>query len=605
MANGSFLDLIGGYELPDGTESQGKRFVARHITGSVVRSGTQTRMMRRISALSSKISSLLAFTSARTYGMFLLGFGLLTFLLHFAQDYMGMYSDVPVHVLVIGMVFALLSIPFMSSDEPLSYAVQDFAPTAFIFFEFFCFQPEHRRNTKSPSVPAVIGLILGLICAVVGAVFPIWYVVGVIVSLTYLYLSFMSPEFSLFMTLLAMPYLPLAPDHSDVILSVLVCVTLTSFARKVASGKRVWFVEQYDLALALMLVFVLISGIFVKGIESFTSSLVMIALTLGYILTGSLVTNRRLADSVIKTIIVSSVPVSVYAIVEYAVAMFGGTLDSFGGASATFASPDVLAVFLLVSAVSSLYFVFARRHVGTKIFYAFLLIVNLLAILSTLRVFALIAGIFGLLAYFSLRVKSVAGIIIGALALLPYAVLVFPDEWLVAISGWPIIDGGVISEAILVWINARKMALGNLFTGVGMGADSFVTEYFNYAGGQVAENSHNFLLQIFCEAGIFALVAFVLVFIIRLKHRSIYVPYTDNSQVSLITRFSEVIIVVLMAYGLFTSLWSDMTMYYLFWCVFGLGSAVLRISKREFDERIAYFSDGSGADSASIDISIK
>lgn len=605
MAKSSFLEILGGYEQPDGSESQGKRFAAKHITGSVGRNVNQSRMMRRFSALCTRIADLLAYTASRAYGMFLLGFGLLTLLLHFAKDYLNVYTSIPMHVLVIGMSFSLLSIPFLSTDEPLSYAIQDFVLTDFIFFDFFCFQPAHRRRTKEASIPGVVGLILGLMCAVLGAVIPIWYVVGALISITYLYLSFMSPEFSLFVTFLAMPYLPLVPRYSDVILSALVLVTVVSFGRKVASGKRVWFVEQYDLALALMLVFVLISGVFVKGIESFTSSLVVVVLSSGYILTGSLVTNRRLADSVIKAIIISSVPISVYAIVEYAVALFSGVSGSFGGASATFNSPDVLAIFLLTSAVSSLYFVFSRRHVGTKVLYAVLLLIDVLAIFATLRIWTLVAAAFGAVAYFSLRVKRGAGVIIGALSLLPYTLLLFPDEWLRAISGWPMIEGGVLGDAIAVWINSRKMAIDNLFAGVGMGAESFVSEYFNYAGGGVSDDSRNFLLQILCEAGVFALIVFVLIFLIRLRHRTIYVPYSDNSQVSLITRFSEVIVVVLTVYGLFTSLWSDMTMYYLFWCVFGLGSAVLRISKREFDDRVAYFSDGSGASSASIDISIK
>ena len=60
-----------------------------------------------------------------------------------------------------------------------------------------------------------------------------------------------------------------------------------------------------------------------------------------------------------------------------------------------------------------------------------------------------------------------------------------------------------------------------------------------------------------------------------------------------------------MIYGVFNYVWADMTMYYLFWCVFGLGSAVLRISKQEFDDRVAYFSDGSAEDSSSIDITIR
>ena len=524
MAKSTFLEILSGYELPDGTDSQGKRFASKHITGSISRVTNQSRTMRRLSAFFTKVANLFTFTASRTYGMFLLGFGLLTLLLHFAKDYMNVYESIPMHVLVIGMSFALLSIPFLSTDEPLSYAVQDFPLTDFILFEFFCFQPVHRRRTKEASIPGVVGLILGLMCAILGAVVPIWYVVMALVFITYLCLSFISPEFSLFMTFLVIPYLSLVPKHSDIILSALVLVTVVSFARKVASGKRVWFVEQYDLALALMLVFVLISGVFVKGIESFTSSIVVIVLSSGYVLTGSLVTNRRLADSVIKAMIISSVPISLFAVVEYAIALFGGKLDIFYGARATFGSPDVLAIFLLVSGASSLYFVFARRHTGTKLLYAGLLLLTLLALLATLRAWVIVAIAIGVATYFSLRVKRGAGIIVGTLAFLPYTVLMLPGEWLMAISKLSIFEGGVYEEAIRVWIRSRRMAFDHIFAGVGMGADSFVTEYFNYADGRVPNNSHNFLLQILCEAGIFALVAFSLIFLIRLRHRTIYVP---------------------------------------------------------------------------------
>ena len=62
---------------------------------------------------------------------------------------------------------------------------------------------------------------------------------------------------------------------------------------------------------------------------------------------------------------------------------------------------------------------------------------------------------------------------------------------------------------------------------------------------------------------------------------------------------------MLMVYGVFHYIWADMTMYYLFWCVFGLGSASLRVAKNEFDESAAYFRDGSTEDASSIDIAIK
>jgi hypothetical protein len=62
---------------------------------------------------------------------------------------------------------------------------------------------------------------------------------------------------------------------------------------------------------------------------------------------------------------------------------------------------------------------------------------------------------------------------------------------------------------------------------------------------------------------------------------------------------------MLMMYGVFNYIWADMTMYYLFWCVFGLGSATLRVAKNEFDEDAVYFRDGSTTDASSIDIAIK
>ena len=74
---------------------------------------------------------------------------------------------------------------------------------------------------------------------------------------------------------------------------------------------------------------------------------------------------------------------------------------------------------------------------------------------------------------------------------------------------------------------------------------------------------------------------------------------------SALSEITTVSVIMLMVYGVFNYIWSDMTMYYLFWCVFGIGSAVLRISKQEFDDRVAYFSDGSAEDSSSIDITIR
>ena len=52
-------------------------------------------------------------------------------------------------------------------------------------------------------------------------------------------------------------------------------------------------------------------------------------------------------------------------------------------------------------------------------------------------------------------------------------------------------------------------------------------------------------------------------------------------------------------------IWADNPSFYLFWCVFGIGSASLRISKRQLDDRVLYYEDTRDVDYSAIDIEIK
>ena len=58
-------------------------------------------------------------------------------------------------------------------------------------------------------------------------------------------------------------------------------------------------------------------------------------------------------------------------------------------------------------------------------------------------------------------------------------------------------------------------------------------------------------------------------------------------------------------------IWQDLSLYYLFWCVFGVGSATLRIAKQEYDDRAIYsrtmmsFHESSGREMASVDVRVK
>jgi hypothetical protein len=60
----------------------------------------------------------------------------------------------------------------------------------------------------------------------------------------------------------------------------------------------------------------------------------------------------------------------------------------------------------------------------------------------------------------------------------------------------------------------------------------------------------------------------------------------------------------LLFYGFYDYIFADFTMFYLFFVLFAVESAMLRVSRRARDERILYYEDSRSNDSSSIDVSL-
>ena len=313
MAKVNGSGLLRGYETYDNDGD--KRFWQRRITGSsVIR--RHSKAVKLFDAFCDKLSRVISYTSTRGYGLFYLGFGLVSLLLHLIKDYYGFYEDVPLGVLITGAVFAILGLPFLTVDKPLFPALQSFRLTDFIVFEFFCVK--RMQDTEGEKgIPPYLMLISGVFLAAVGAVIPMKFVVIGIAVFTYLFLTFMSPEFSLLVIFLGLPFLSGVGVDSGLWFPAMVIFTVLSFVRKVAMGKRVYFIEQYDIGLAALALTFLASGLIFNVGSPFRDALYLVALTFGYGLTGSLVTNRRLADCVVNSVVISSIPVSVLAIYSF------------------------------------------------------------------------------------------------------------------------------------------------------------------------------------------------------------------------------------------------------------------------------------------------
>ena len=116
------IEILSGYTTSD-KSSSGKKFRVKTVTGSA-NTVSLTRFGKRVAQFFSKLTKVVSYTPSRTYGALFCIFGALSLMLHFIKDYVGVYDNVPVHVLIISSIFTLLSIPFMVSDKPLSIALQ-------------------------------------------------------------------------------------------------------------------------------------------------------------------------------------------------------------------------------------------------------------------------------------------------------------------------------------------------------------------------------------------------------------------------------------------------------------------------------------------------
>ena len=601
---GSFFTyFISGYERrshPGRPDLSEKRFFSHGISGSVAqgrRGGFMNRMLRLCDGFSAAVSN----TSTKTYGASLLTFGLVTLLLYFLREYLGTDSASETVALISGIAASVVAIPCLLFDRPISEALEDNPLTDYILFEFFCIKRAAALKEAGGIHPLVM-ISFSLLLAVLGHFLPLGYLLLGIGALLFVYIAFLSPEFSFFSSILIMPFLSFL-GRADIILSVMVVTTAISLFRKVIYGKRVIFFEQYEIYILLMMLAVLLSGIFVGGFESFGASVFMIVTALGYTVVGNLIINRRLADRTMNVFVISSIPAAIRSYWIFIEAFMRGTEGELVGVgiSSTFPTTESLAVFLTVAYFFSLA-LSRESHTATRVAYFGAALLNLGAIvLSGQLLFAAIAIIGALLLLLSARR---VGFLVSMLLLLglPYLLFALP-EW-ISDSILAYIPGVSGIESIReLWSSSFDAFLDNLLLGIGIGGESFKTAMGSY-GSPDAPNSSNLFLEIGLEAGVFALVFFVILLLIRLRHRFNYFVYLKSSSVNKMSIYVSLAVASQIFAGAFSYIWSYAPSAYIFWCTFGLGSATLRIARQENDDRILYYEDTRTPDRSEISIDI-
>ena len=603
----SFLSgILTGYETKRNEKGipMQRTFYSKKISGSMNASDA-TFVMRALRRLSRALYLL----PCRFFGTFLLSLGLATLLSHFAKFYFLSREDVFLP-LIFGVLETMLAVILMIPEKPLALALQSGRLTEYIFFDFFCFK-RVGTNQSPTNLSPVFAVLLGIAMAALGY-FTLPYLPPMLLMATlFLALSFASPEFPFFLTLLLLPFLPLLP-HPTLVLCITVFVTAISFARKVFLGNRVYTLEQYDVLLIVFSSFYLLSGAFQGGESSLNAALEFLILALGYTLASNLITNERLASRAVGALLFSAAPISVLALYQYFSGMaehrwmdtsFIGKIS--GRVTATFDNPNILAVYLLAVCVIAFGFFINAKQRSRRALYALSFILSLAALILTWCRGAWLALLITIPTYLILRFMRRPGILLSLLFLIPCALLLMPSAMQDRLLSIFNLADSSIAYRLSIFRSSLSMLGDNLFLGIGLGADNFYGRFAPYAEeGVIAPHSHNLLLQIGCEAGIFALACFLLLLFARIHHLSAYGRFIRRSSMNAVTVFGTMALFSLLILGMTDYIWFAPPMYYLFFVFFGMGSASLRIAKEDDDDRLSYYGDARRADSSVIDIII-
>ena len=541
------------------------------------------------------ISNFLAHVSSKAYGLAILSFGLVSVLMFF----LGLSKDASLVTPIIGAVFAALSIPFLVIDKPIPIMLQDTPWTDYLFFEFFCMK-RHTVLEGEVRISGFIPILLGAMLAAASGFVPLWFVAVSIGVLICVYIGIESPEFLFLASIAYMPYMTLVPNGENILAATLILIVI-SFAAKFLYGKRVLFVEQYDVIMALMLAFILVSGIFLKGIESFSGSVRMIIFAFGYMIAGNLITNRRLADRAANTVIIPGAIAGIISVAQLVTLKIRSGSVSIESLNGVLARRDGLAVCLIASVVFAVGMI-RQSSPFPRVIYITSAIISAAALIISGEIFAVIAIILGIFAHTVIKKNILPWLILPLMLLLPLSVLLLPNSTLDAIFTYsPSISSA--EELFSLWRHSLEILLNNIFVGIGIGKESFIAEM-----GQIGifgyNDSSNLFIELGLEAGIFAMICLILLVITRLRHRSIRYLYVRNSQIETLSAVSGAALFCLLAFGMVNYIWSDVSAYYLFWCIFGIGSATLRVAKRDYDDKVLYYEETGDSDSSVIDIEI-
>ncbi len=559
-------------------------FFAKEISG-VSTGREKNHFLNRLNKLTDAIMKSLAYTSARAIGFAFLSFGLLSLIMNLSKYYFADNPTVELATLIMCAAFVVVGVPLVFIDKPLSIMLQDFIVTDYIFFEFFSIK-RMRRDEKIKTIPNIVAIVIGLALATLAFFFSVEYVLISIAVLIFATISFVSPEFPFLFSVLILPYISALP-FSDFYLAGLLVLTIVSFFRKVMLGKRVYIFGISDVLIFVFALVIFIFGIVGKGDMAVRENMIYFIFALAYIPAANMIVNRRLVECATDAVLASATPISIFAIVVHIAALAN---PASGVSYEVFASAEAITAYIFVAAAFALFYI-PHLKGGKRALVVIQLMLFLIALLTSMLAPVLIILPPFVLSYVFISRSRSSRVWVLLLFLLPGVIFFLPAGALDAISSafsMPV----AFSEMSEQLLYSFRLFLENMFFGVDYTLDGAL--YFT-----------NTPIGIGLRFGVLAIIIITIIIFLRLRQLSLYDSYLRSSSLLSLSNMTFLAMVSLLMLGWFADVSANMSIYVLFFLVFGMSTASLRISKSEYEDRLRYFGDNRSVDSSDADITLK
>ena len=302
---------------------------------------------------------------------------------------------------------------------------------------------------------------------------------------------------------------------------------------------------------------------------------------------GSAIRTEKQLLWTMRFFVISGALVSAYGIYQYLFGAIGAAawVDSEMFSSiglrvySTLENPNVLAEYLLLTIPFSMAFVVFEKNWLARIFFVGTTGVMLLCMVLTYARGAWLGLIFAVAVFLIMIDRRLIFLgIIGLVAL--YFVL--PDSILDRFSSIGNLTDGSTSYRVSIWMATIAMLRDFWLVGVGPGVAAYNRIYPIYGYNAVnAPHSHNLFLQIICDAGVFALVIFVMLLFSYVRELATAIKRNTNRELNIFRIAALSAMAGFVLQGMTDYSFYNYRVTLTFWCVIGLAIALTRIGKEQ------------------------